>query len=98
MARLIEYLRCHVTRRAARGSQNMKSLLIHNPGEPKICNQQICIVLRCPEEQILGFQIAVYYAVVVEVGHSGECRADEVSGVGFIIGTLAADPVEELAA
>ena len=37
-------------------------------------------------------------AVVVEVGDGGEGDADEVCGVAFVVGALAADAVEELAA
>ena len=36
--------------------------------------------------------------MVVEVGDSGECCADEVGGVGFIVTAFPAYPVEELTA
>ena len=98
MPRLLENLRRHIPRRPTRRRQHMKRLLIHNPRQPKIRNQQIRVILRRPEQQVLGLEVAVYDAMVVEVGNGRESGADEVGGVGFVIGAFAADAVEELAA
>ena len=37
-------------------------------------------------------------AVVVEVGHCGQCSADEVCRVGFIVASFSTYSVEEFAA
>lgn len=68
MPRLLENLRRHITWRPTRRRQHMKCLLVHNPTEPEIRNQQIRIIFGRSEEEVFGFQVAVDYAVVVQVG------------------------------
>ena len=50
------------------------------------------------QKNVLRLQIAVHNAVVVEVCHGRQGRADQVRGVGLVVRALAADAVEELAA
>ena len=73
-------------------------LIVHDPGQSKIGDQQIGVVLGGAEEEVLGLEITVHDAVGVEVGDSGEGGEDQGGGVGFIVVTFAADAVEELAA
>jgi len=73
-------------------------LFVHDAAEAEVGNQQVGVVFGCTEEKVLGLQVAVYYAVVVEVCDGREGCADQVRCVGFKVGALAADAVEELAA
>ena len=68
MPALLEYLRSHVARCPACGSQDMKSLLIHDPAEPEIGNQEVGVIFWCTEEEILRLEITVDDAMIVEVG------------------------------
>jgi hypothetical protein len=72
-------------------------LLIHNSRQSEIRNQQIRVVLRCSEKKVLGLQISMYDAVVVEVCDSGQGCTHEVGRVGLVIVAFATDAVEELA-
>jgi hypothetical protein len=76
----------------------MELLLIHNSRQPEIGNQEISVVLRGPEEQILGFQIAMDDTVVVKICYSGESGADQIGSIGFVVIAFPADTVEELSA
>ena len=76
----------------------MKRLFIHYSREAKIRYEEICIIFRCSEEEVFGFEISVDDAVVVQVGHCGEGGADEVCGVGFVVAAFSTYSVEELAA
>lgn len=98
MSCLAEDLRGHIPWGSARRSQNMELLLIHDSGESKVCNQQVRVVLWCSEQQILGLEIAVYNAVVMEVCNRGKCSPHQVGGIGFVVIPLAADAIEELTA
>lgn len=83
--RLLENLWRHVPGGSTCRRKHVKGLLVHDPAQSKICNQQIRVVLRRPEQQILGLQVAMNDAMIVEVGNGGEGSADEVGGVGFIV-------------
>lgn len=98
VARLLEDLGGHVAGGAAGGGEHVELLLVHDAREAKVGNEQVGVVLGRAEEQVLGLEVAVDDAVVVQVGDGRERRADEVGGVGFVVGALAADAVEELAA
>ena len=63
----------------------MELLLIHNTRESKVGDKKIGIVFGSAEEEILGLEIAMYYAVIVEVGDSRESGADEVCSIGFVV-------------
>ena len=43
----------------------MELLFVHDAAEAKVGNEKISVVFGCTEEQVLGLEIAVYYAVVV---------------------------------
>ena len=98
VAGFLEDLGRHVPRRTASGREHVELLLVHYARKPKVRDEQICVVFRCAEEQVLGFQVAVDDAVVVEVGDGREDRADEVGGVGFEVRSLSTDAIEEFAA
>jgi len=93
---LLEDLGRHVPRRATRRRQDVELLLVHDPRQTEVRDQQVRIVLRGAEQEVLGLEVAVHDAVVVQVGDGGEHRADEVCGVGLVVAALAADAVEEL--
>jgi hypothetical protein len=73
-------------------------LFVHDAAEAEVGDEQVGVVFRCAEQQILGLEIAVYYAVVVEVCDGREGCADQVRCVGFEVGAFAADAVEQFAA
>lgn len=98
VACLLEDLGGHVARRAAGGGQHVELLLVHYTGEAKIGDEQVCIVFRRAEQQVLRLEIAVNNTMVVQVSDGRQRGANEVGGVGFVVGALATDTVEELAA
>ena len=65
VAGFLEYLRRHIPRCAARRGEDVELLLVHDPGQAKVCDEQICVVFRSAEEKVLGFQVAVDDSVVV---------------------------------
>jgi hypothetical protein len=73
-------------------------LFVHDAAEAEVGDQQVGVVFGCAEEEVLGLEVAMYYAVVVEVCDGREGCADQVCGVGLEVGALAADAVEQLAA
>jgi hypothetical protein len=73
-------------------------LLVHYAGEAEVGDQEVSVIFRGAEEEVLGLEVAVDDAMVVEVGYCAEGCADEVRGVGLVVGAFAADAVEELAA
>lgn len=95
MSSLLEYLRRHIPRCTASSGKDVKLLLVHDAGQTEIRNQEICIVLRGAEEEVLGLEVAVDDSVVVEVGYGGEDGSDEVRGVGLVVATFSTDAVEE---
>jgi hypothetical protein len=98
MTGLLEDLGCHISWSSTCCGQDMELLLIHNSRQPEIGNQEISVVLRGPEEQILGFQIAMDDTVVVKICDSGESGADQIGSIGFVVIAFPADTVEELSA
>ena len=76
MTRLFENFRSHVARCAAGGGENVKSLFVHDSREAKIGDEEVSVVFRGAEEEILGFEITMNDAMVVEVSDSGEGGAD----------------------
>jgi hypothetical protein len=87
----------HVSWSSTSCSQNVKLLFIHNSRQSKISNEQVCVILWCPEQQVLGFQISMHNAVIMEVGDSRKCGPNKISRVRLVVITLAADAVEQLA-
>lgn len=98
VAGLPEDFRGHVARRAAGGGKDVKGLVVHYSRETKIGNQKIGIVLWRAEKEILGFQVPVNDAVVVEVGYGREGGAYEVCSVGLEVASLATYSIKELSA
>ncbi len=96
VAGLFKYFWRHVARRATRGGEHVKLLLIHDSRQPKICYQQICVIFWCSEEKVLWFQVSMYNSVVVEVGYSGQGSTNEVRGIAFKVATLPTNSIEEL--
>jgi hypothetical protein len=73
-------------------------LFVHDAAEAEVGDEQVGVVFGGAEEEVLGFEVAVYDAVVVEVCDGREGCADQVRCVGLEVGAFAADAVEELAA
>jgi hypothetical protein len=73
-------------------------LFVHDAAEAEVGDEQVGVVFGGAEEEVLGLEVAVYNAVVVEVCNGREGCADQVRGVGLEVGAFAADAVEELAA
>lgn len=96
VASLLEDFRGHVTRRAAGGGKYVKGLIIHYSRQAKISNQEIGVVFWRAEKEILGFQVTMNYAVVVEIGYSRQSGAYEVCSVGLVIASLATYSIKEL--
>lgn len=96
VATLIENLRCHVSRRSTCGCQHVELLLIHNPRQAKVCNQEIRIVFWCAEQQILGLEVTVHNAMVVQIRNSGEDGTNQTCGVSLVVAAFAADAIEKL--
>lgn len=95
---LLEYFRSHVARCTASSREDVKRLFVHYPRKAKVCYQQICVIFRRPEEQVLWFQVAVYYAMIMEIGDSGESCADEVCSVGFVVASFSTYAIEQFPA
>lgn len=98
MPGLVEDLGCHVARSAARRREHVKLLLVHDARQAKVGNEQVGIVLWRAEEQVLGLEVAVHDAMVVQIGDGRKGGAHELRRVGLVVVALAADAVEELAA
>lgn len=81
MTALFENLGSHVAGGATGGGQDVELFLVHDAREAKIGNEEVGIVLGGAEEQVLGLQVTVDDAVVVEVGDGGEGGPDEVGRV-----------------
>jgi hypothetical protein len=90
-------LRRHVAWCTTCRCQDVKLLLVHYARKSKISDKQIGVVLWCAEEQVLGLQVAMHDAVVVQIGDSGEGSPDEVGSIGLVVVSFAADAVEQLA-
>jgi hypothetical protein len=71
--------------------------LVHDSRQSEIGNQQIRIILRGSEQEILWLQVSMYNTMVVEIGNSGESRSHQVGGIGFIVVTFSADAIKKLA-
>ena len=67
MPALFEDLGRHVTRSAAGSSQNVELFFVHDAAETEVGDKKVGIVFGRTEEQVLGLEVAVYYAVVVQV-------------------------------
>lgn len=94
---LFEYLRRHVPRGAACRGEHMELFLVHYPRQSKVRNQQVRIIFGRAEQEVLRLQISVDNSMVVEVCNGRKGCANEVSGIRFIVATLTANSVEELA-
>ena len=69
VAGLLENLRGHVARCAARCGEHMKRFLVHDPAEAEVGNEEVGVVFWCSEEEVLRLEIPMHDAVVVEVGY-----------------------------
>lgn len=69
VAALLEDFRGHVSRCTACSGQYVELLLVHNPGQAKVGDQKVRIVLWRAEQQVLGLQVPVDNSVVMEIGH-----------------------------
>lgn len=98
MAALVEDLGRHVTRSSAGRGQDVELLLVHDARQAKIGNHEICIVFGGAEQQVLGFEIAMHNAVVVEVCDGRQSGTDEVCSIALVVGALATNAIEQLAA
>lgn len=74
----------------------MKLFFIHDTGQAKIGDEQVCVVLGRAEQQIFRLQVAMHDAVIVKVSHGGQCCAHQLGRISLVIAALAADAVEEL--
>lgn len=45
----------------------MELFFVHDAAETEVGDKKVGIIFRCAEEQVLRLEIAVYYAVVVQV-------------------------------
>jgi hypothetical protein len=75
----------------------MELLFIHNSRQSKIRNEEIRIILRCSEQQVLRLQVAMHNAVVVKVSDSRKGSSDKISGIRFVVIAFTADAIEQLA-
>ena len=98
VAGLAEDLGRHVAGGAAGGGQDVELVLVHDAREPEVGDEQVGVVLGRAEQQVLGLEVAVHDAVLVEVGNGRQHRADQVRRVRLVVRALAADAVEQLAA
>jgi hypothetical protein len=98
VAALVEDLGRHVARSTACRGQDVELLLVHDTRQAKVSNHQVGIVFRRAEQQVLGLEIAMDNAVVVEVCDGRQSGTDEVCGIALVVGALATDAVEQLAA
>ena len=96
MTGLFKYFRGHVSGGATCSCEDMKGFIVHNSREAEISNKQVSIILRGAEKEVLGFQVAVDDAVVVEVGYSGESGANQVCRVRLVITPFPTYSIEEL--
>lgn len=85
MSAFLEDLGRHVAGRTACSGQNVKLLLVHDPGQSEICDQQVGVIFWCSEEEVLGLEIAMYDAMIMEIGYSGKRGTDKVGGIGFVV-------------
>ena len=81
MARLFEDLRGHIAGGAAGRGKNMEGLLVHYAGETEVGYQEVGVVFRSTEEEVLRLEVTVDYAVGVEICDCRECCSDEVGSV-----------------
>ena len=72
MAGLLENFRGHVAWCTTCSGQNVELFLVHYSGETEIGNEEVGIVFWGAEEEVLGFEITVHNAMVVQVGYGGE--------------------------
>ena len=75
----------------------MELLFVHYPGQAKVGDKQVCVVLGRPEKQVLRLQIAVHDAVVVQIRDSGQCSPNEIGSVRLVVVAFPAYAVEQLA-
>lgn len=76
----------------------MELLLVHDPAEAEIRNQEIRVIFRRAEEEVFRFQVAMDNSVVMEVGNGRQGGSDQLGCVGFKVGAFATDAIEELTA
>jgi hypothetical protein len=89
--------RGHIPRGSTSCCQDVELLFIHNSRQSKIRDEEIRIILRCSEQQILRLQVAMHNAVVVEVSDGRKGSSNEISGIRFVVVAFTADAIEQLA-
>jgi hypothetical protein len=75
----------------------MELLLVHDPRQTEVGNQEIGIIFWGPKQEILWLQIPMYNTMIVEICNGGESRSHQVSGVGLVIVTLSTNAIKQLA-
>lgn len=72
----------------------MELFFVHDPGQTKVCNEKVRIVLRSSEQQIFRLQVSMDNPVVMEVCDGGQSRTNQVGRVSFVVGALSTDAIE----
>ena len=94
MSGLPENLRCHVAWGTTSCRQDVKLLFIHNSRQSKVGDEKICVVFRSAEKQVLGLEIAMDNAMVVQICNGGKGSANEVCGIRLVVVALSTNAVE----
>lgn len=71
MTGLLEDFRSHVSGSAACCGQDVELLFVHDSGQTKVGNEEICIILWGSKQEVFRLQVSMDDAVVVEVCDSG---------------------------
>ena len=91
---LPEDFRRHVAWCSTSCCQHVELLLVHNPRQSKISDQQIGVIFWRSKKKVFWFQVTMDNAVIVQIGDSGEGGSDEVTGVGFVVVAFPTDAIE----
>lgn len=96
MTCFLEYFWGHIAWRSTRRGQDVELLFIHDSGESKISDEEICIVFGSSEEEVFGLEISVHYSVIVEVSNRREGGTNKVCGVRLVVGAFTTYAIEKL--
>lgn len=98
MPALFEDFRCHVPGCPARSGKHMERFFVHDPRQPKVSNQQVGIIFRCPKQEIFRLEIAMHNAMVVQVCYGRQGGADQLGRIRLKVAALATYAIEQFAA